>query len=162
MIFLLEGVDGVGKSTLANEIAKQTKGHILHASYNPNWNIEAYHIDLIMSAGRLAVYQPVVIDRWAPSEFVYGSVFRGKPSYDVTAILDEFGDDLDMRFIYCRNDNAVKNHTKHLKERKEMFDDISQAILVFDEFIRQDKQKREWITYDYDKCNMQEFVKELL
>ena len=119
-IYILEGPDGTGKSTLASEIVEQIKGHVSHCSYDKSWNIEEYHRSIIEVARKLAQYQPVVIDRWAPSEFVYGTVFRNNVSYNTSNLIERFFDD-NIVWIYCRNDDAVKNHKKNIKTRNEMF-----------------------------------------
>ena len=101
------GENGTGKTTLANKIAEETKGHVLHCSYNKDWNIEQYHIDIMETAQKLVKYQDVVIDRWAMDEFVYGTVFRGGPSYDTSALIEKYHDD-NIVYIYCENEKGEK------------------------------------------------------
>lgn len=160
MIYILEGPDGVGKSTLAAAINERTKGHILHCTWKKEFNMQKYFRDILSVARKLDEYQDVVIDRWAPSELVYGEVFRGGASFDVHEYLWEEGIDTKLKFIMCRNDNAVENHLKHKYERIEMFEDMSEVVKGFDK-LRLDADFLDWIDYDYEKVDMNEFVKEI-
>lgn len=161
-IYIIEGPDGTGKTTLANEIAEQTKASIVHCSYDKDWNIKEHHQDMFKAAQLIAQWMPVVLDRWAYSELVYGTVFRNKPSYDVKDFLFENEYDLlNAIWIYCRSDKAAENHKKHMEFREEMYDDMSEIAKTFDEFVEADKDIG-WIEYDYTKVNMKEFVKEII
>lgn len=160
MIYIVEGPDGVGKSTLANEIAQQTGASILHCSYDKEWDMQKYQMEMFKIAKQLNKYKDVVIDRWAPSEFVYGNVFREGPSYDVMGYLWEL-DDSNIKWIYCRNDNAVENHLKHKENRIEMFEDMSKVVEEFHKFV-EDTNFLNWKVYDFDKVNRKKFVKELI
>lgn len=164
MIYILEGADGTGKSTLANEIAKQKHGQVLHPYYDKTWNMEKYHIAFIESAILFANEGiPVILDRWAPSEFVYGDVFRNGPSFDTSKLIEKY-QDLITEWIYCRNDNAIENHLKNKETREEMFDDMSQVVTKFDYYIEYTSNNWlhiPWKIYDFDKVNMKQFVKDL-
>lgn len=162
-IYILEGIDGSGKTTLANAIAAKTKGHILHSSFNKKWDIEEYHTDIIESALILAQYQPVIIDRWAPSEFVYSTVFRDGVSYDTGQLIEEYFNNIKY-WIYCRSDNAVENHLKNKTERIEMFEDMADVIDCFDEYVQYTKNNWihiPWKEYDFEKLNIKEFVESI-
>lgn len=161
MIYILEGPDGVGKTTLASAINHQTKGHIFHCTWKKDWDMRQYFLDVLNAAKSINKYQSVVIDRWAPSEHVYSQAFRGGPAFDVFEFLWTHGIDEDITFIICRNDNAIENHLKHRERRIEMFDDISKVVKGFDDFVK-DTEFLNWTTYDFDKVNKYAFVKRLL
>lgn len=161
MIYILEGPDGVGKTTLAREIYDQTKGHVLHCTWKSGWNMKEYFTEVLRIAKMLNKYQDVIIDRWAPSEWVYGHVFRGGPQFDVFDYIWE-QDLQDVKFIMCQNDNAVLNHLKNKTEREEMFDDITDVVSNYMLFKNDSSDVVDWIDYNYDKVDMQQFVKELL
>jgi hypothetical protein len=161
MIYVLEGPDGVGKTTLAKEIAEQKDAQVLHLTYNANWNMRKYHDDAIYFAEMLNNDGiNVVLDRWCPSEAIYGKIFRDGPSFNVDFMIKYYYPLLDIQFIYCRNDNAVENHLKNAKRREEMFESMADVVEEFDGFVR-DHKSMNWIEYDYDKVNMKKFVKEL-
>lgn len=168
MIYILEGPDGVGKTTLARAIQDKTKGHLLHASFNKDWDIEMYHLQLIDTALELDQYQDVIIDRWTPSEAVYGKVFRGSESYNTDRFLENISDRSNLvnpsvaKWIYCRNDKAVENHLKNKEERTEMFDDMTKIVEGFDKYMTKSKKLGyPWIEYDFDKVDMNSFVEEV-
>ena len=159
-MYVIEGPDGVGKSTLAREIAKQKGAHIVHASFNKIWDIKDYHIKLMTHAKNLEKSGiPVVIDRWAPSEQVYGDVFREGPRYGVMTLIRKYNNNI--TWIYCRNDNVIENHLKHLEKRHEMYDDMTLIAARFDKFVKDTQDELNWLTFDYDKITKESFVKEL-
>lgn len=158
MIYIIEGCDGVGKSTLAQEIAKQKGAHIIHCSYNKNWNIYEYHQQIIAHALMLQTLGiPVVIDRWAVSEHVYGEVFRDGESYNTEQLIDYYRNKVDITWIYCRNDMAAENHSRNKELRYEMFEDMTRIVDEYERFVKSTKRLN-WITYDFTKNNINEFV----
>lgn len=161
-IYIIEGADGTGKTSLARKISARTGGHMLHGSYSPEWNMKNYHQTMINTAAKLAIYQTVVLDRWAISEQIYGNVFREKPSYDVNEILEENKELLkDAIWIYCRNDDVVENHKINKTKREEMYETMEFVQEEYDIYIKQDKE-RDWKEYDYQKISIQAFINKLL
>ena len=163
MIYVLEGPDGVGKSTLAAEISKQKGATVVHPYFNKRWNMQEYHTAFIQFAEHCNDFEiPVVLDRWAPSEHVYGKVFRGGEAFDTRSLIDYYRELLkdELVFIYCRNENAIENHKKHVEERDEMFDDMTEIVAGFDEYVKNTPEFH-WHMYDFDKVDMVKFVKEL-
>lgn len=160
-IYVIEGADGTGKSTLCRAIADQTKAHILHGSYSNEWTISIYHKAMLHAANLLLPYQPVIFDRWAVSEEVYANAFRGGSKYSA----DEFMDEnlrffQDIKFIYCENENAIKNHIENSSTRDEMFNDITDVLAYYDQYL--EESPINWIRYDFDKIDINEFVKEII
>ncbi len=161
MIYCLEGPDGTGKSTLATEIAKQKNATVMHPYFNTKWNMLAYHSAFIHAAEEMNdAGINVVLDRWAPSEAVYGKVFRGGEGFDTESLVRYYYPMLPITFIYCRNDNAVENHLRNREDRHEMFDDMSQVVSEFDLYVEAHEWMN-WIVYDFDKVNMEDFVTKL-
>lgn len=58
-IYIIEGPDGTGKTTLANEIAEQSKASIVHCSYDKDWDIKVHHKDMFKAAKLIAQWMPV-------------------------------------------------------------------------------------------------------
>ena len=63
---------------------------------------------------------------------------------------------LDVKWIYCKNKNAVKNHVKNMKVRDEMFDNMTDVVFAYENYL--DSSKLPWITYDFDEAYMDRFV----
>lgn len=156
-VYILEGPDGTGKTTLANALQEATKGHIMHLTFNKHWDMKAYYLAAYKAADNLSEYQDVIIDRWIPSEVVYGNVFRNGPSFDVSMFDDTFEDR--GVFIYCWNENAVENHLKNKENRVEMFDDMTHIVSEFDKYI--EASKLNWKKYNYNQIKLKQFVKEI-
>ncbi len=158
---MLEGPDGAGKSTLAQTIAKEKKASVIHSNFDPTWDIQQHHADVIEAVKLIEPWGTVVMDRWALSEYVYGTVFRGKPAYDVLEFMDtNLKGLLEVTYIYCRNDHVIENHARNKAIRHEQFDDMENVLKLYDEYIAADTE-HSWITYDYYKVKMKDFVKEL-
>jgi len=164
-LYIIEGADGTGKSTLGKAIAEQTKGHILHASFDKEWNIKEYHDSLFKATLTLLEYQDVIMDRWATSEEVYAEAYRGGKKYASddyiidTITNSRMSNPEDIRFIYCSNENTVKNHEANQLIREEMFEDISPVIEAYEKYMG--TTALDWINYDFNKMNMDDFVKEI-
>jgi thymidylate kinase len=160
MIFILEGADGTGKSTLAKAIAKETSAHIYHCGFGPEWDIEEYHKTIwrqVKAMERLV--GNVVLDRFCISEIIYATCFRDGPAYDVEKFIYENIWEDEVKWIYTRNDNAVTNHVKNSKNRIEMFENMEDVTNTYESYIS--SSNLNWITYDFDKVNINDFVKEI-
>lgn len=161
MIIVIEGPDGTGKTSLAREIQKQIGAHVIHCTYSKYWDIGEYHTQVMEHAVKLnnrGIH--VILDRWAPSERVYGNVFRKGESYDTDQIIAHYSLD-DILFIYCSNDNAVENHLKNKARRDEMFESMEQVSKEFEKYsaLHLIKSPENVILYDFDKFNRQEYVR---
>lgn len=157
-MIILEGPDGTGKTTLANALAKKLNGFVIHAGFDRKWDIRQFHSAVITSAYFIENSGcPVIIDRWAVSEAVYGRVFRGGEAYDTAALMRDACLSYEPILVYCRNDNAIENHLKNKAEREEMFDDMTDVVKTYDELLKSGKYGR-WMVYDYTKRDINKFV----
>ena len=89
MLIVLEGIDGAGKTTLAEELAEQfaaTHPHftteILHRGpLKPEVDpLDEYENSLTYNAANLT--KLVICDRWYLSEMIYGPLYRGRSRVD--------------------------------------------------------------------------------
>lgn len=159
MIWVIEGGDGVGKSTLAKALSDRVKAITIHSSFDSSWPILYCHTKIIETAFNLDTMGiSVILDRWAPSEEVYGTVFREGPAYDTDKLIEVFRDKI--TWIFCRNDNAVENHRKNSKSRVEMFDDMTNISAMFDMYVQ--GSDLPWIEYDFNKTTIKDFLDEIL
>lgn len=160
-LYILEGADGTGKSTLAREIQEETKGHLIHGTWNKDWDIPQYHTEMYKAALVLLEFQPVVMDRWAVSEEVYANAYRGGAKYSADEWMKNImGDDFkEAVFIYCENENAIENHKENIKIRHELFDDVAPIVREYESYLG--RSAINWIHYDFNKINTHDFVKEI-
>lgn len=91
MLIVLEGCDGVGKSTLANNLATVMNAEVIHCSqYTPN-NYEFFHN--IIEASKT---KNIIADRFCYGQFVYQEEFErplaimANATHNVTIGKDEF------------------------------------------------------------------------
>jgi thymidylate kinase len=162
-LYIIEGADGTGKTTLSNALLAETKGHLLHATFDKEWSIPEYHRALYESALTLLEYQDVILDRWSVSEEVYANAFRGGAQYSADEWMehamgkDVLNDPSQTVFIYCSNDSAIENHKENMKTREEMFDDMSPVVREYEKYMG--RTALNWHRYDFTKVDMDMFVK---
>lgn len=162
-IIILEGADGTGKTILANALQEETKGTIMHSNYREEVNMEQYNMTMINNAISLSNFgDTVIIDRWAPSEEVYGNVFRDGPTYSVDKLIDAIKNmtSPEIIWIYCKNDNTVENHLKNKKDRDELYSDMTDIVEEYDKFIK--NSNLNWIVYDFTKVKLDKFIGDIL
>ena len=101
-IFVLEGPDNGGKSTLAKALARKTNGVIIHSSYRFKGRMYQYHLAQFRKALRTAQKRPVIMDRFWPSEVAYGNTYRDgvECSYKMP-ILQSLCHDYWVSYTYC-------------------------------------------------------------
>jgi thymidylate kinase len=157
-IYIIEGADGTGKTTLANEMATELNASIIHCTYDKNWNIFEYHKNMYAAAKMILPYTNVILDRFSLSELVYGNVFRDGEQYDVLSYMKQLDMDSKIKWIYCKNENAIENHIRNKKERQEMYPDMAKVVELYDSYIANDYD-RKWNIYDFDEISRKEFIK---
>lgn len=166
-LFIVEGADGTGKSTLCNALLDATKGHLLHASYSDKWKIIDYHTMMYTTAFDLLSYQSVIFDRWAVSEQVYSNAFRHGSQYSADNFMmrliggPQYGIGItNVVFIYCSNDDVLENHKENVKSREEMFEDMSPVVKEYEKYLNETNIN--WLRYDFNKVDMNKFVEEIV
>lgn len=151
-IIVLEGPDGAGKTTLANEIAKWNGGKYLHLTYRFKDRMFDYHTAAIELAAKYAEQQPVILDRWWPSEKIYADVFRGGSKWPLGGrLLDRVALKLGVTYVMCfpRFKNQHLEEFEKLKASgREMYETVDK---VYDEYVKlwaQLEGRPDWLYYD--------------
>lgn len=126
-IFVLEGPDGAGKTSLAMELKELLGARYIHLTYRFKNKMEVYHRAAINLAAHLAQHQPVIIDRWWPSEIVYAEAYRGGSK--VTKhyfLLELIASRLGVTYVMCLpqpRDIYIKHFEDLKSQRNEMYDE---------------------------------------
>lgn len=93
MIILLEGADGTGKSTLANELSERLSVPIYKRQDNPLYGKMSVRESQLIHEAEFAMLEAldtdVIVDRWFPSEWVYDTIFKRDFDEDAIWKLDE-------------------------------------------------------------------------
>ena len=159
MIFVVEGADGTGKTTLVERLVAHFGAEMFHCGYHRDMDIERMHeavADLAAVHSQAGVH--FVLDRWAVSEEVYATVFRDGPSYNTRRLIDLFKDQI--VWIYCRNDNAVENHLRNKEVREELYGDMTRVVELYDVYVA--TSGLDWHVFDYDHDITEDFIDSLV
>lgn len=163
MIFILEGPDGAGKTTLAEHL-KETlvTSNIYHATYEKGMDVAGHHFEICTNVikdqqeGRHSI-----VDRLYVSEWVYGHVFRGThygigKGLEFDHLLQPFG----VIRVMCLPEKKTVLKTFNSRKKEEMFDTVSE---IYDEYLKYYMNYGEnWYLYDYEKNNVIKLLKETM
>ena len=134
MIYILEGPDGVGKTTLAKKIKEIEGKKVFYMHLRVHKNMRLWHT----ASARLAIKKHKegrldIIDRHWPSEQCYSYIFRRGPSYDPIDIyhwLKKAG----TKYIWClpsKLDQIRENHINNRQIRHEEYYNIDKVIDLY-------------------------------
>jgi hypothetical protein len=162
-IIVLDGTDCSGKTTLANAMIDRYGGRYLHATYRFKNQMHLYHLGLL----RLAIKyhettgKMVVIDRWWPSEMVYGDVYRGGRRVPNAGfrILHRLGLRYGITYVICYRDSREKLMEEYAKTHatgKELYDVDERMAKVHDGYKQLYEaiigQQSRWHRYNVDSA----------
>lgn len=152
-IFVIEGPDGVGKSTLAKALCEKLDARYRHLTYRWPQSIDLYHWAGLEKCLADSTRQPVVLDRWWPSEAVYAAAFRGGTAWpQFHRMLDRVA--LKHRVFYVlarpRDKEAYIRHYEVLKgKRVEMYDSMHKVYDLFSDWETTMQGRVDFMTYDF-------------
>ena len=133
MIIVLDGPDGVGKTTLARKMCERLQAEYLHITYRWADRIFDYHTAAIRYAARKR--RPIVIDRWWPTEAVYAKNYRDGSEWPLQGRLcDRIAKKFGVIYVYCLPESfekAISNHAELKSQREEMYDDITGVVKLY-------------------------------
>lgn len=152
-VYIVEGPDGAGKTTLAQKLAVERDAHYVHFSSMPRvtFALARMYVEAMLPA--LLGYQDVVLDRCWLSEIPYGKVFRGGANRldpaDVR-MLERLAMRCGAIVILCMpdKDTCVKNFLG--RRSVEMLDDEVQLSKVYDSYLHEVDTELTELSYDYE------------
>ena len=165
MIFILEGPDGVGKTTLAKRMHQELKAEYLHLSYRWPDHMFEYHHAAIRWAIRKNRKSHVILDRWWPSESLYAAEFRGGSRWPwMSYALDSIAQHNDVMYIYCLPEDLetyAQRFEKIKLEREEMYDNTVGVAKRYLDLWEIYKSRRDHIKYTIESYGdkLSEFIK---
>lgn len=147
-IICIEGPDCVGKSTLAKDLGSRINAKYLHAGYRFKGRMPLYHLAYFRQALKYAQHQPVIMDRWYPSEYAYGNVFRsGAEDHQYWRYMQRLALRYAVSFVWCvphRLDVYMDFMKKNYHNEKQLYPKMETMALVW-------QQYRDWVTqYRYN------------
>ena len=159
MIFLLEGLDKTGKSTLAEVLRKKLRCEIVKFSA-PGSDAYLEYSRFLDSNNPTKDY---ILDRFCHGELCYGPVLRGRSqlSFEDLRYLElrllSFG----VVPIYCFTD--VNHICENMVNRREESTKINQVIPIVKNFnaLLADSTCLDWLHYNFKLQKLKAFVKKL-
>lgn len=167
-LIILEGPDGVGKSTLGKFLANALGGFYFHATatkalipamrdYQENLmdNIEDN-----AAAGRI-----IVMDRFWPSELIYGAVFRPDNPHGFSFMdIKQRCDKLHALYVVCFSESTLERHAVK-KDPKHPYEDqdFVEVVRRYQIFWKNNQLNPDFIRYDMetDGRDMEAFARQL-
>ncbi len=172
-LIILEGADGVGKSTLGLRLAREMGGFYFHATATKTLipAMRDYQINLMENIEDNAkLGRCIVMDRFWPSELIYGSIFRPDNPHGFSfRELEARCDALDTIYVCCFSDTAIARHEAGHKDPKHPYDDTSfrKVCGMYDAFYSDNAGNPDFIDYrmerdGVDDKTMGDFITRLL
>jgi len=147
-IIIIDAPDACGKTTLSNQIMKKYPNAVyIHNGVTDD--IMSLHMNTLETAKIASQHHVVIIDRLHLSEHIYGTVYRGKPSYDFKQF-DMLVNALpNVKKIICLIDkeSCMKIHDERIED--EMFDNVSKVWDMYNEV-----NDPTWIKYNWKTDNI--------
>lgn len=136
-LILLEGSDGTGKTTLAQEFVQRFDAHYMHLVYRWPSSMWTYHAAALNRAIKLSQERLVILDRQWVSNAIYGTVFKnqelpihGGRLFD--RVLLKHG----AVYIFCLVDNfgEYQKRYEQLKQtRVEKYDNVMEVAKLYED-----------------------------
>ncbi len=152
-VYIVEGPDGAGKTTLAHQLRVKHNALYVHFPAMPRvtFGLARMYVEAMLPA--LMGYQDVVLDRCWLSEIPYGRVFRGGANRldpaDVR-MLERLAMRCGASVVLCLPDKEVCIANFMARRATEMLDDDIQLSKVYDIYNAEVKSELPTMLYDYE------------
>lgn len=151
-IYVLEGPDGSGKTTLAKFMAEKFNAHYMHLTYRWKDRMFHYHWAALEHAIRISKTRPVVIDRWWPSINIYDDEFRKRRTFPQAGrMLDRAGMAAGVIYIACMPgdmEELIRDFDKRKAAGGEMYDSVQGVALRYVDWWSTMTDRVDLLTYD--------------
>ncbi len=132
-IILFDGVDHVGKTSIAKELSKFLDIPYFKFVNHNYWDKNEYELATKFDQPFLAellrqTNYSIILDRGYPAEFAYGTVYERNIDYDLIDRIDKMFADLNTTIIFCSKDN---NREKDEKVTLDKYEKLSYAYGLF-------------------------------
>lgn len=154
-LIILEGPDGAGKSTLGRVLAKHFGGMFFHCTATKTLipAMRDYQLNVLENVyENIAFGRTVVLDRFWPSEMIYGGVLRpDNPHGFLWKELEEACNKLDAFYVICNCESALARH-KETKDPAHPYEDSIYAKIHREYvcFWNASKHLPQFMNYDMD------------
>lgn len=151
-VFVIEGADCSGKTTLGEFLTERWGAKYIHATYKFPTRMFDYHTAIMLKALKAAEHSPVIIDRWWPSELIYADVFRGGSKWPMIGrMLDRVA--LKHGFIYVGcipQDRAWHKRTfdERAKAGGEMYTKNDEVAQLYRDWDQRMSGRSDYVQYD--------------
>lgn len=144
-LVILDGPDGVGKTTLGQELAKRYDGHYMHLTYRFKDRMFLYHTAALDRAVKLSATKLVVVDRLWLSELCYANAYRGGSRWPLMwRIMERVIHKVGGIHVVCLPVN-VREYMEHYARLKETRNELySDTLPVYIEYHHQFEKMKSW------------------
>ena len=149
MIIIIEGNDGTGKTTLANDLAKTLHGykviHRTHLTDTPKSELAMIYRDLLLK------HTNIIFDRAWYSEMAYGPVFRGESCISIEDMhrLEELLHALGGFVVYCHSENAYERACERGEDYVQNYDQWMRVNMNYNEIFKNTEHKAVILEYGF-------------
>lgn len=154
-IIVLEGADCSGKTTLGQFLSKRWDAAYIHATYRFPKAMFNYHTAILNKAIKLSEKQPVIVDRWWPSELLYAEAFRnGSPWPMIGRMLDRVAIKQNVIYVGCIPSNAnwqQSTFENRAAQGGEMFDKNDKVAELYRQWASSMANRHDFMLYDVVK-----------
>lgn len=154
-VFVVEGPDGSGKTTLCQELVRQTGARYYHLTYRFKDRMNLYHAAALELALRWSDERPVILDRWWPSEIIYADVYRGGSRWrSWSRFLDRVTTHHGFTYVFCIPSDEEKYSARYRDlqaSRTEMYEHSMEKVRrKYVEMFSRRGSRDDWVLYDLD------------